>query len=146
MQGKAKSKKVEKEMGIRFQCQDGCTKCCAIPGQVFVHKKEIPEMAKYFKLSEPEFIKKHLHRHLADLYQFNFPDSEPCVFLTEKGCEIYEVRPVQCRTYPFWPENMASMDEWEKQEAMCPGIGVGRLYSVDEITDIMAEVSYGPFI
>ena len=38
-----------------------------------------------------------------------------CVFLKEdpergrKTCSIYPVRPLQCRTWPFWPENLAEI-------------------------------------
>ena len=27
-----------------------------------------------------------------------------CIFLTGNRCDIYEVRPNQCRTFPFWSE------------------------------------------
>lgn len=40
-----------------------------------------------------------------------------CVFLEPDGkqCSIYEARPVQCRTYPFWPTIMESMQSWDSE-------------------------------
>ena len=40
-----------------------------------------------------------------------------CVFLDHdtNQCRIYEARPVQCRTYPFWPDLMASPSAWNEE-------------------------------
>jgi len=43
-----------------------------------------------------------------------------CVFLDPFGqCSIYDVRPVQCRTYPFWPSLLESKEDWDN-EAVLP--------------------------
>jgi len=43
-----------------------------------------------------------------------------CVFLDAFGkCSIYEVRPVQCSTYPFWPSLVDRREDWE-DEAVLP--------------------------
>ena len=139
-------KKIFTEEGLRFECVKGCVKCCAIPGSVFVHEKEIPAMAEYFKMTEEDFIEKYLKTPWGGIWKLNFPEDEPCMFLEENGCSIYPVRPAQCRTFPFWPENISNVKEWQKLRKLCPGIGKGRLYTIDEITDIMAEVSFGPFL
>ena len=40
-------------------------------------------------------------------------DSPSCTFLDESGqCSIYDVRPVQCRTYPFWPSLLEKKRNW----------------------------------
>jgi len=52
-----------------------------------------------------------------------------CRFLdpvTKKRCLVYEARPAQCRTWPFWPENMNAR-AWDREVvAFCPGVGKGR--------------------
>jgi len=56
-----------------------------------------------------------------------------CPFLDNGTCSIYKVRPVQCRSWPFWEENL---DEWtwhEEVAAICPGANRGRLYTISEI-------------
>jgi uncharacterized protein len=132
--------------GVRFECVAGCTKCCAIPGMVFVKSDEIPRIADFFKMTKEGFTKKYLHRHWADVYNLDFPDTEPCIFLKEDGCAIYEVRPSQCRTFPFWPENMSNPKVWRDLEKLCPGIGEGKTYKIDEIVKIMIDVCFGPFL
>lgn len=46
--------------------------------------------------------------------------SAGCVFLDPFGkCSIYPVRPIQCRTYPFWPSLLEDRETWES-EAVLP--------------------------
>lgn len=43
-----------------------------------------------------------------------------CIFLDQGGqCSIYDVRPVQCSTYPFWPSLLRNKEAWEN-EAVVP--------------------------
>ncbi|MHC4300490.1 MAG: YkgJ family cysteine cluster protein, partial [Planctomycetota bacterium] len=68
------------------------------------------------------------------------PVTRDCIFLRnrggQRGCGIYCVRPNQCRTWPFWPENLASVNAWNRAAVKCPGINRGRLYSFEEIEKI----------
>ncbi len=134
------------EEGLCFECKTGCIKCCSIPGFIFVHEREIAGMAEFFKMPEDAFMDKYIKHYYGEVFRINCPENDPCMFLTDEGCEIYPVRPVQCRSFPFWPENVNNKKNWDKLKKMCPGIGAGRLYTIDEIIDIMAEVSYGPFM
>ncbi len=52
-----------------------------------------------------------------------------CTFLdrTVKGratCRLYEARPTQCRTWPFWPENLASPAAWNRAKKATPCLGM----------------------
>ena len=42
---------------------------------------------------------------------------EACIFLDEttNQCQIYEARPAQCRTYPFWPSILLSPEKWNEE-------------------------------
>ena len=63
-----------------------------------------------------------------------------CEFLDEDGrCRIYPVRPLQCRTYPFWPYLFSDRALLEAEKANCPGIGEGRLYSESEIRKMVKD-------
>ena len=46
---------------------------------------------------------------------------EKCVFLSSDGkqCSVYESRPVQCRTFPYWPALLSKARNWER-EAVLP--------------------------
>jgi uncharacterized protein len=48
-----------------------------------------------------------------------------CVFWGEGGCAVYEDRPVQCSTYPFWDSILDSRVSWRDEGRSCPGIGAG---------------------
>jgi Fe-S-cluster containining protein len=51
-------------------------------------------------------------------------------------CTIYPVRPLQCRTWPFWTDNLSSPDAWNRAAQTCPGMNRGKQYdfvSVEEI-------------
>ena len=65
-------------------------------------------------------------------------DNKDCVFLiSEEGgrkhCSIYPVRPHQCRTWPFWPGNLADPQSWVEAQLRCPGINRGPIHLCDEI-------------
>ena len=47
-----------------------------------------------------------------------------CVFLRDGvRCEVYEARPIQCRTFPFWPRNLKTPEAWHEAARECEGIG-----------------------
>ena len=48
-----------------------------------------------------------------------------CVLLEgSRDCSVYDVRPKQCATYPFWPSVLESPEGFERARATCPGIRV----------------------
>lgn len=61
-----------------------------------------------------------------------------CVFYGEEGCLIYPVRPGQCRTFPFWEWNVGSRENWEQTARDCPGMERGKLFTVEEIEELLA--------
>jgi len=57
-----------------------------------------------------------------------------CVFYDRKqGCTVYEDRPRQCRTWPFWGSVVHSPETWAETAETCPGMDVGRLHRRAEI-------------
>lgn len=40
-------------------------------------------------------------------------------------CRLHAAKPFQCRSWPFWPENLKEPEGWERARALCPGIGRG---------------------
>ncbi len=120
--------------GIRFSCT-GSAKCCKIHGEyayVFFTRDEERAIAEELGLSVRRFRRRHTKRISSGQRTLRFPEGD-CTFLDEGLCSIYLVRPKQCRTWPFWPENMGRR-VWERDvAAFCPGVGRGRLYTVEEI-------------
>jgi Fe-S-cluster containining protein len=126
--------------GIRFQCQ-GSGKCCVSRGEygfVYVTIEDRRNLAKHFELSTQQFTKRFCEKDAGIWKLKDFTAS--CVFLKNNQCAVYEARPMQCRTWPFWPENM-SAKAWSKEvKAFCPGVGKGKVWTAEEIqTQIDAQ-------
>lgn len=108
--------------GLNFGCT-GCGACCTgSPGYVWVNAEEILAIAEHLGLSVEEFGKKYLRKLNGRFSLIEHPVSYDCVFLKEKKCTIYEARPLQCRTFPWWPQTLASEKEWLKGARTCEGI------------------------
>ncbi len=76
-----------------------CTQCgnCCKELQPAIEDYEIPRIAKTTGLSPEEFKQKFLKPFEKKASYLN---TEPCHFLKEKLCSIYEERPNSCRQYP----------------------------------------------
>lgn len=108
--------------GLRFECT-GCGQCCTgAPGFVWVNPNEIEEMATFLKISVEEFSNKYLRRVMGKVSLIEMPSSYDCVFLKDKKCQIYSVRPTQCRTFPWWPSHLKSEANWKEAATYCEGI------------------------
>ena len=79
-------------------------------------------MAQFLQLSVDEFSKQALRKIGKNWSLREDPKNYDCLFLKEKKCTIYSVRPKQCRTYPWWPANLASPEAWEQAAQECEGI------------------------
>lgn len=108
--------------GLRFKCT-GCGQCCTgAPGAVWVTPKEIEALAERLNISPEEFTRKYTHRIGNRVSLREDPHNYDCVFLKGKRCEVYDVRPKQCRTFPWWPENLKTPEHWRETAERCEGI------------------------
>lgn len=120
--------------GLHFSCT-GCGKCCTgAPGYVWVTAEEIAAIAEYLNMDLEAFVKRYIR--LVD-GRFSLTEDGKtfdCAFLEGKKCRIYEARPVQCRTFPWWPGPLQSNESWEATAACCEGINKDApLVSAEEI-------------
>lgn len=120
---------------LSFACSQ-CGRCCTgDPGYVWVTKKEIEALAEFCGLQLDEFGKRYLRR-IGRRYSLTEKANNDCVFY-DRGCTVYPARPKQCRTFPFWPENLKTRGAWEEVAGECPGVGEGRIYPLEEIRRIV---------
>jgi Fe-S-cluster containining protein len=127
--------------GLHFGCQ-GCGGCCSGPGEgyIWVTKPEIEIIAEFLKITVGQFRQKYLRRVGLRTTIIEHHTTKDCIFLQAgangKHCMIYSVRPSQCRSWPFWPNNLTGPGDWNKAAKKCPGINRGRLYSFEKIEEI----------
>jgi Fe-S-cluster containining protein len=119
---------------FRFECQSGCTNCCTQPGEVYLTEDDVPRIAAYIGVGPEEFRKRYCVT-AEDGLRLATPPGKACLFLLENGCSIHEVKPLQCRTFPFWPEHVRNKRAWKRLSAFCPGIGVGQVLPREDVRD-----------
>jgi Fe-S-cluster containining protein len=125
--------------GLRFQCT-GCGECCRArhgePSWVYVTIDERRRLAQHLKLATSTFTRRYCERTNGFFHLRNPTDD--CVFLDGARCTVYDARPGQCRTFPFWRENMGAR-AWAKTARQCEGIGRGRIWSRAEIEERLQD-------
>jgi Fe-S-cluster containining protein len=134
--------------GLSFQCTQ-CGNCCTGgPGYVWMSSQEVDRLAEHLKLPREDVLKKHC-RSIGGKISLKETKTEgglyDCVFLTtsqdatgktKRGCSIYPVRPLQCRTWPFWDGLLASKESWTRTKRMCPGMDKGKAYTFERIEEL----------
>ncbi len=118
----------EKET-LRFRCT-GCGECCGggPDYHVFMDEREAEAIRRHLDVTVPWFRRRYLRRTPEGELVLNNGGGGRCVFLSpDNRCRIYAVRPLQCRTYPYWPETLSSRAAWRREARRCEGIGQGEV-------------------
>lgn len=126
--------------GLRFRCME-CGNCCTgEPGYVWVTRDEIRGIAGYLG-ADGDWLGKDQIRRIGFKYSLREKANGDCIFLGhgpdgKRACGIYPVRPLQCRTWPFWTVNLTSVSAWREASQRCPGMNNGREHSFQNIEEI----------
>jgi len=147
--------------GLKFTCTQ-CGNCCTGgPGFVWISEQEIERLAEFLNLTPRQVLARYCRkvgsrwslkerRTSEGLYDCIFLAEQPgpaagpreldrnqSIPLRRRGCSIYPVRPLQCRTWPFWDTNLSSKETWERASRRCPGMGRGsRHFSLKQIESL----------
>lgn len=139
--------------GLRFECQR-CGACCSgSPGIVQFTEEEGLAMADELGIPFEALVDNFAYQHgnLYFLKDFPCEYGYDCVMLQRyesgapSGCLVSRSKPVQCKTWPFWPEILYSKRTWEQAAKKCPGINKGRLHSLEEIQRQMRQTPQPEF-
>ena len=102
-------------------CKGRC--CTGESGYIYVTKSEIFAIAEVLGMDVNEFALKYLFKkgYKYSIKENKIDDSYECVFYDREsnGCKIYNARPNQCKTFPFWEYYKTRVDELKLE---CPGI------------------------
>lgn len=135
--------------GLAFSCTQ-CGNCCTgAPGYVWVSDIEIDRFCAHLRMDRQDFIKRYCRLvggRVSLKERKNHRNEYDCVFLEEiehrladgsikrkRVCTVYEVRPLQCRTWPFWDGLLGSKKTWDAASKGCPGMNKGKTYTRQQI-------------
>lgn len=106
-------------------------------------------MAESLGLSDEDFFLEYceiIDLRVAKRVSLVATRSGRCVFWGKDGCQIYEQRPLQCRTYPFWVTNLVDVDAWRRLGKTCHGVNQGRRWSPGEIRQCLESRESDPLL
>ncbi|MBR2495195.1 YkgJ family cysteine cluster protein [Helicobacter sp.] len=107
-------------------CKSCGGRCCVgESGYIFLTLKEVESIAAFLGVEFEKFVLHYVKKvgYRFSLIEKSYEDGFACVFFDtqKKQCGIYETRPAQCRTFPFW-EGFQSKSELTELCALCPGV------------------------
>lgn len=120
--------------GLRFECTQ-CGACCTgAPGYVWVNDEEVQAIARYLDKPVGE-IRLLATRPAKGKVSLREHANGDCIYFDPRSrrCTVYPVRPVQCRTWPFWSGNVSSPEAWAETGQGCPGVGRGQIVPLEVI-------------
>ncbi len=122
--------------GLSFACQPDCGACCTQHDDyayVYLEGDDAARLADRLGITLAEF--ESTLTEMDGPYRVLRMPGPRCVFLDGTRCSVYEARPTQCRTFPFWKEILRSRRSWEALRSFCPGIGKGEVHSLPVILE-----------
>lgn len=119
---------------IDFKCKQ-CSNCCRKePGIVLLTKEDVNKIANALEMTIKDFIQeccRSVYRDEKVYISLNEKSNYDCIFWNN-GCIIYEARPMQCKTFPFWPSVVYSQDTWNAEKKRCKGLNRKSTLSLEE--------------
>ena len=104
------------------KCKGNC--CIGESGYIWINRKEQILLAEHLQLSSAEFQETYIEhfggRDSLKETKIGY-DNYACVFfdVEKRQCSIYNFRPQQCKTFPFWPYYKKNPRMLARE---CPGI------------------------
>lgn len=109
-------------MKIKFECT-GCGKCCKGPAERASGVNLSRSEAKLLRdAGHGHAVRSTYNQTLLCLVPAPEAGMMQCALLKDNKCTAYEVRPMQCRSFPFWATFFAEPGAWRKAE--CEGLTV----------------------
>lgn len=106
------------------KCDECGGKCCTgESGYIWISEDEIRSLGEYLgyktELIKEIFLEKFGNRY--SIKEKPYKGGLACIFFDEKNknCSIYEYRPNQCRSFPFWEHFKRNFKELERE---CIGV------------------------
>ena len=134
--------------GLCFSCTR-CSSCCRHDsGFVFLSEIDVAKLTQACGMRYNEFVKTYCRwvwAEAGECLSLREKSNFDCIFW-DKGCTVYNARPLQCRTFPFWDSITVSSVAWEAAAAECPGMNHGVLHGREEIELALSQRYAEPLI
>jgi uncharacterized protein len=105
-----------------FECLE-CGNCCRLEtGYTYCRPEEAEQIAAFLKMDIYTFISKHTIKENGWLILSSPKFATSCFLDKNNRCQIYDVRPENCRTYPDWVSVWKSDDLFRAETKTCPGL------------------------
>jgi len=122
--------------GLKFSCKR-CSACCRHDsGYVYLSENDLKNLISALKMDKNSVLSVYCRWVIdwrgQESLSLKEKSNNDCI-LWENGCTVYDSRPVQCNTFPFWESIMQSAQSWEIAASGCPGINSGKLHTEDDI-------------
>lgn len=101
------------------QCNANC--CSGSSGYIFFTEREGEAISEQLGIAFEEFLERFcvaVDRRYS-IKEVKVDDNYNCIFLKDGLCSIYESRPEQCRTFPFWSYYRGRVEELKRE---CIGV------------------------
>lgn len=114
--GKKAFKKIVREIEQKIDCTK-CGNCCKVLSPA-LHNPDIKQLSAYLNLKEEDFVEKYLEKDQEGDFVFK---QKPCVFLQDNKCQVYEIRPEECKQYPHLNKNVSDRTlQFLSNAKICP--------------------------
>jgi hypothetical protein len=120
---------LETKLGYNFGfrhgfCEECGGRCCTgESGYIWISEEEAKKVASFLSMDMDSFAKNYLFvvKGRLSIIEKEYNGGYACIFFDEKAknCSIYEVRPAQCRSFPFWDYYKNNTQEALKE---CPAL------------------------
>lgn len=124
--------------------------CCRFDsGYVFLSAKDLERLAAFLGISPDETKATYcrsVETGLAPRLSLREQPNYDCTFWRNGECSVYEARPLQCRTYPFWTPTLSSRANWDAERRYCPGINAGKLHEAEDIEALVDRRQREPLL
>ncbi|NLK45138.1 MAG: YkgJ family cysteine cluster protein [Treponema sp.] len=122
--------------GLNFSCKK-CSCCCrGEAGFVYLSRNDLANFLAELNMEENFFIEKYCrwvpYYDGNEVLCLKEKDNFDCIFW-ENGCVVYNARPLQCSSYPFWDFLLKDKKSWDNAAKTCPGMNNGEFHSYEEI-------------
>ena len=114
----------------------------AVPtaGSVWVSQADIKRLAAFLDIPPGRFVRRFTRMVNGERILIDNAPSTDCVFLRDRTCTVYEGRPTQCRTYPWWLQNIQDEQSWREAADVCEGINHATAFFVP-LAEIVEQVT-----